>query len=259
MKSKTDLRNDTADVMENFARLARAHLIASLDQLLVEFADDASASPDTRRRPNQLDVELVRTYERLKRASQALTIWHSHDDFLGPDGTPKALPMAGRVSLRSLAQRVTGRNGDVNSLTSDLESLGLIQKRTGGYIPARRSAVVAHRDRVSLAYATNAIARLISTIAHNYSRPAMPRFERQVADAQIPLGDLPPFLRFVEQQGQYLIDAVDDWLHTRQVKSGTRGDCVSVGIGAFAWAGAGNSQRVPSQSTDVKVAPPKLR
>jgi hypothetical protein len=234
MKRKAIRINDDPTIGQ-FARLARSHLTGSLDRLLIGFTDESRVGARGTRTRNADENDLLRLYYRLRSAAEALAIWHSSDDFLGPDGAPKPLSRSGPRSLTSLARRVDQRSRTVNQIVTDLERMQLVEKVSSGYIPARRSAVVELPNSVSLAYATKSISRLIDTLTHNYSRPAMPRFERQVAEVSVREVDLPLFLRFVEQQGQYLIDAVDDWLSKRRVASSPRGRSVSVGMGAFAW------------------------
>jgi hypothetical protein len=235
---KRNARSIGDDLMiSQFAQLARTHLRGSVDRLLQGFINESGVISKRRRRRAVDESDLVRIYDRLRNVAQALMIWHSSDDYLGPDGAPRPLTRLGSQSLTSLARVVTQRPNAARQIKTDLERLGLIEKGQRGYLPARRSAVVGLPNSLSLVYATSAISRLVGTITHNYSRAAMPRFERQVADVNIRTADLPLFLRFVEQQGQYLIDAVDDWLSTRQTNSTRGGRKVPVGIGAFAWVG----------------------
>lgn len=220
-----------------FALETRAQLIGSLDQLLRQFGMRDRTGRQSPKRRNLVEQELLSQYGRLTNAATALMIWHSSDDFLNADGSPLPLSRSGRRSLKSLAKRVHKDPKSVTQLLRDLNLFALIERRGSQYLPARRSAVTALPNRVSLAYVTRSIWRLIGTMTHNFSGSAQPRFERQVADVRIRIADLQQFLRFVEEQGQYFIDSIDDWLATRKIAISARGISVPVGVGAFAWTG----------------------
>ena len=240
--------------IDSYAQFTRTQLIASIDQLLRQFG----AASEARSRPAMLqsatERELNLQYERLANAATALMVWHSCDEFLKADGLPMALRRSGRRSLNTLAKRVITDARRASRLVLDLQTLGLIERNGLGYVPARRSAITALPNTVSLAYATNAVWRLVATMTHNYSRAAPPRFERQIADVRIKYSDLPLFLRFVEEQGQYFIDSVDDWLVSRKVLASTGFVSIPVGIGAFAWAGRTHGVRGSRSGRDPEAA-----
>ncbi len=191
--------------------------------------------------------DLNRHYTRLRYAAQALMVWHTDEAYLELDGTPKPLPQRGKTSLTSLSLSVSRSARKSSQLVDDLIKLGFVCKRGAHFIPAMRSAVVGQPSALILAHATAAISRLIGTVTHNVSGATPSRYERHVADIRIRSTDLPVFLRFVEQQGQYLIDSVDDWLSKRELKGPSRVKEVTVGLGAFAWVDP--STRLPSRAT----------
>ncbi|HXQ31327.1 MAG TPA: hypothetical protein VN790_05115, partial [Steroidobacteraceae bacterium] len=133
------------------------------------------------------------------------------------------------------SRRVARQRRAAMELSSDMIDLEFVDSRPGGFAPSKRSAVIGTTNALALAYAAIAISRMTGTMAHNFSGGTPPRYERQVSDVSIRAEDLPVFLRFVEQQGQYLIDAVDDWLAKREFQGRQGQRSVSVGVGAFAW------------------------
>ena len=171
-------------------------------------------------------------FYRLKNVAEALMMWHTDSAFLAKDGTPIPLPLRGTPSLVTLSRQVTKRSDSRKHLVSDLVELPLLREEDSCYTPSRRSAVHLATDIEKLAYGTTAICRLIDTITSNFSGSPPPLFERQVANVKIRAQDVPIFLRFVQQQGQYFVDCVDDWLLHRKSSDRTS---ISVGIGAFSW------------------------
>ena len=237
---------------------ARAHLMSSIDALLRTFVSPKS---ELGLRPAESlsanEKTITQSYERLRNVAEALRIWHSSDEFLLEDGSPRALARSGTPSLSSLARQVTRHRKARIALMSDLEKINHARKDASVFAPANRSAILSAADSQSLAYSTIAISRLIGTIAHNFSGIGAPRYERQVSDVDIRVSDLPIFLRFVEQQGQYLIDAVDDWLSKREANSGTEGGTLSVGLGAFAWVDQPTQRVKAPRRASAPVLSPK--
>jgi len=235
--------NDSARM--DLTALARTHLIGAVDTLLKTFAEGTAPKSSFGRPGSPEQADLRSTYLRLRNVAEALMLWHSSNDFVNDDGMPKTLSRTGPKSLWTLALRVARKRRAAMKLLSDLIELELVESRPGGLVPSKRSAVIGTSNALALAYATIAVSRMTGTMAYNFSGGSPPRYERQVSDVSIRATDLPVFLRFVEQQGQYLIDAVDDWLAKREFH-GSRGKrSVSVGIGAFAW--------VDTYSGDVKT------
>ncbi len=227
--------NDGRAAMTSKRLSTRAQLTNSIDELLATFTTRAGKGAKPMNRPIARSPALQSSYRRIRNAAQALMRWHSSDDYLELDGSPSALPLRGRQSLTTLALQIAPDENDARMLLADLRTFGLIKKRHAGFVPRHRSAVVGEPNDVALTYATIAISRLINTIAHNYSQKGSPRFERQLSEVRIRKSDIPLFLRFVSEQGQYFIDAVDDWLAARQHRASSSDQGVSVGLGAFAW------------------------
>jgi hypothetical protein len=221
--------------LELLACLARNHLIAAIDGLLGQFVDSKAVTLKSRRLRSTGRNEIQYQYQRLWNLAEALMLWHSSEQFVTEAGAPKPLARAGKMSLVTLSRRISSTPRQAAQIVSDLINFGLVISADHKFTPVRRSAVPTSTNAVHLAYASMAIARLIATISNNVSGTAQPRYERQVSNINIPACELPMFLRFVEQQGQGLIDSVDDWLSKRATVGTSSAKDVSVGIGAFAW------------------------
>ena len=238
------------------ARRSRRFLIRAIDRMLEDF----SGSKKFRRPANAGEFrsteEMERAYERLRNVAEALRIWHSSDDYLTDDGIPRPLPPTGPRSLVSLAAQVSLGRRERKEIVADLEKLESIRRGPNGFVPMKRSAVLGVSDSLALTYATLAVSRLVETIAHNFSGTGTRRYERQLSEAKIRATDLPAFLRFVEEQGQSLVDSVDDWLSKRVGTEGNFDDRLSVSLGAFAWV-AENSTRLSSRRRAIRRASPR--
>lgn len=237
--------------VRSVARRSRKYLIETIDRLLAEFSGNSHPRRPAKAGAFASTEEMERAYERLRNVAEALRLWHSSDEYLNDDGTPKSLNQSGRTSLSSLAKRVSRSRRDRSEIIADLKNLNSIRRGPSGYAPTKRSAVLGVSDSLALTYATLAVSRLAETITHNFSGTGSRRYERQISEAKIRLGDLPSFLLFAEEQGQSLVDSVDDWLSKRAKQDGGSDDRISVSLGAFAWV-ASNSARLKARRRGVR-------
>lgn len=233
--NKKTIRAKSPSLKANpLTRSARVRLMRSVDFLIAHFEaskNEAPVIPVNQRQSKLLD----RHYRRLSDCAMVLNQWHSESAYVNESGLPKAIPKNGKLSISNLALDTLGDVDRAQQTSSDLLEFGLVKRIREKYIPDRRSAVVDRKSPLILAHATSAVTRYINTVAHNVSGQKPNRYERQVAEAQIPSKDLPQFLRFVEQQGQYFIDAIDDWLTSRVTDRSRTTKTIAVGVGAFAF------------------------
>jgi hypothetical protein len=251
MKSKAKQPAQNALKKDPLTRSARMRLMRSVDFLIAHFESEKDDDRDLRVEPTQSKL-LDRQYQRLCDSAAALNRWHADASYLTEAGAPKPISKLGKLSLVSLALEALGDSDRAQQTASDLIEFGMVRKVREKYVPDRRSAVLDRRSPLILAHATSAVTRYIDTVAHNVSGKKPSRYERHVADAQIALKDLPQFLRFVEQQGQYFIDAIDDWLSTRSAAIKPSDETTTVGIGAFAFAEAPRKIKAAQSSASAR-------
>ena len=222
--------------IDSVAEFARAQLIRAIDELLTAFVGPSQRRKSrVVRRRSTSRVRFESEHQRFRDIAELLTLWHSRDEYLATDGSPRPLPMLGKPSLSSLAELIAATPQRAQQLALDLVKFGFADGSRGLYTPARRSAVLGSPSALNLAYATVAATRLLRTIAHNVTSAPPALYERQLSDVTIRREDLPVFLRFVEGQAQYLVDSIDDWLARRGVSGRAAENGIAVGVGAFAW------------------------
>ena len=254
-RNRRSIRNNETTV-RSVSRRSRKCLILTVDRLLEEFSCSSKSCRPTGVGEFKSTEDMQRAYERLRNVAEALRVWHSSDEYLSDDGTPKPLLPTGVNSLSSLATRVSRGRRERKEIVADLKKLESIRLGASGYAPTKRSAVLGVRDSLALTYATLAVSRLVETITHNFSGTGTRRYERQLSEAKIRAADLPAFLRFVEEQGQSLVDSVDDWLNKRVRPESSSGDKISVSLGTFAWV-AENPTRVKAQRREGRRVLPR--
>jgi hypothetical protein len=232
-KKKTPKKSDFDS--KSLTRSARRKLIQAIDELISNFG----GKPLTARArliDSRQSKDLEKSYKRLRNTAIILNHWHSNSEYLKGDGACSALTRTGKHSLQSLAVDALSNAEEAARAVDDLIEFRLVRRSSEKYIPNKRSAVVGQRSPLILSHATTAIARMIETITHNVSGNRPARYERQVSEVRISEKELPQFLRFTEEQGQYLIDSIDDWLSTRELPKTSSEKFVTVGVGAYAWA-----------------------
>lgn len=239
---------DEHAALERLAVSARRQLIQAVDGFLRSFVGakllPANMSAAEAVSQKQFNAENQRFCD----VAEALMLWHSSDAFLGQNGSPAPLSISGKRSLHELAQQIVASPAKAKRLVSDLVQFGLVDESEGMYLPARRSAVVGKANALNLAYGTITATRLLRTISHNVTKGSPKLYERQVSEVTIRTEDLPMYLRFIEEQAQYLIDSADDWLSRRRVGKNARSAGIKVGMGAFAWADLPSSRAAKPRS-----------
>jgi len=220
-------------ILKTLSAATKTNLKIKIDDLLANFAQPGAGKPSLRNRTNSISIESQ--YKKIESIAATLMTWHTDSKFLTEHGTPRLLPEKGEPSLTSLVARTISESEDPENLIRELKNLHLIKKTGNLFSPVQRSALLGKTNAITLAYATGAVEKLLETITHNVSKRGSARYQRQVSDVTIRAEDLPMFLRFVEQQGQYLIDAVDDWLSKRVIRGSKSKTDVSVGLGAYCW------------------------
>ena len=252
--SRSVRKNETS--VRNVSRRSRKFLIRTVDRMLEDFSGSFKFHRPIKLGDFKSTVEMERAYERLRNVAEALRIWHSSDDYLGDDGIPRPLSSIGPRSIASLATEVSRGARERKELAADLKKLESIRLGPDGYAPTKRSAVLGVTDSLALTYATLAVSRLVETITHNFSGKGSRRYERQLSETRIRAADVPAFLCFVEEQGQSLVDSVDDWLSKRVRTEESSDDRLSVSLGAFAWV-AESPARLNSRRQAIRRALPR--
>ncbi|SFN03848.1 DUF6502 family protein [Variovorax sp. OV329] len=154
--------------------------------------------------------------ERYNRAARVITGWVRDSEFLGADGEPRPLPIAGQRGFAALVRRHSG-DMPVRAVLDELLRVGAVHwqgeqhvaLRTRAYIP--NAGVPEKMDILG-----QDVADLVATIDHNIEHGEEdPRFQRKVMYAAIPETELAAFRRVSGAQGQALLERLDRWLQAR--------------------------------------------
>ncbi|MEZ5500915.1 MAG: DUF6502 family protein [Steroidobacteraceae bacterium] len=169
---------------------------------------------------------------------RVLAGWHQDVDYLDSDGSPQLLGEEGPApSFADLCSRYAG-DIPASALLKELLTTGVVQRCNDGqlrvvgrnYIPARVDS-----ERVVLGGIE--LEDMGATVVHNVTAPpsAALRFERQAEHPAVAIAHLPEFRKFIEAEGQALLERVDAWLteHQASAEEVERGTSIRLGLGMY--------------------------
>ena len=179
------------------------------------------------------------------RLTRILSAWHQDPNYLNDAGEPVILAAdieSERLSFPGLV-KLYGGDIPVSTILKELVGSGCIEKTSNGDLRAlKRFYVPANNNPESLLRASSVSSEILNTMFHNLyivgkEKRARPRFERRASNNAIPAKQAAAFERFVEQEGQALLERVDAWLteHECVIEEGDepRDDLVRMGVGAY--------------------------
>jgi len=155
------------------------------------------------------------------KASLLLSAWHLDPEFTDKKGRPRVLPFDGDgISFATLLKRCGGADVQATTLLKELIGAGCVRRRSDGRLQALRRDYIPQTTDAALVKLWGArLADLATTYAHNMARSEreFARFERSAVNDRIPSSALPEFRKFLEKEGQALLERMDAWLTAQQV------------------------------------------
>jgi hypothetical protein len=168
--------------------------------------------------------------------------WFRNRAYIADNGKPKALRLLGKgASVESLVARESPAI-PAAKIVSQLLRLGMLKKTTNGkYLPTALHSIIRYEHPYLSEHVAHSIIRLLATVQYNATSraKAIPLIERFAHVSSIPKNKVREFKDFTTQQGEALIDTVNDWLEankssTRRRKSGQQ---LQAGLHVFAFVG----------------------
>lgn len=183
-------------------------------------------------------------------AGAVLRAWHKLPKYLDSAARPLALRMDGvEPSLTSLILSQE-KDADPEEITRSMLNAGLLKKKgLRSYLPEKDSATIESLDPLSIDHIAKTVIRLVETASQNISksREKPKLIERYAHVPDLSKSQAKAFADFSSQQGQACLDAIEDWLESRQVKSAHTGvagnDGINAGVHIFAYLGSSPSAR----------------
>ena len=173
------------------------------------------------------------------KASQVLSAWHLHPEFLDAEGKPRLLPLKGEgASFTTLLERCGAADVPPTTVLKELHSAGAVRKTADGKLEVLKREYVPHAmAKLLIRLWGTVMADVGKTYAHNLTRgpKTPPRFQRSAVNDRVLVSTLPAFEQYLNQEGQAFLERLDAWLTAHQ-KTGEGADTqatVRLGAGVY--------------------------
>jgi hypothetical protein len=184
-------------------------------------------------------------------AGAVLRAWHRFPKYLDGAARPIPLRVDGAGSNLSTLVLSQSKKADPADVIKSMVNAGLLRSHgVRTYLPAKDSATIDSLDPLSVDHIAKTVMRLVETASRNVakSKNKLSLIERYAHVPDLTRAESTAFAMFSKQQGQACLDAIEDWLETRQVRGGKRRSGktsgVNAGVHIFAYlGGAGASDK----------------
>jgi hypothetical protein len=177
-------------------------------------------------------------------SAEVMRIWHRDRRFLDREANPRPLQLnRGSNCLVALVRKLDP-TGDAMHSIGVMRSVGLIRRRADGrYMPTAESVKIDHLHPLAIEHIAKSVVRLVTTVCRNTDpgRRAIPLIERYAYAPDMSRKEAIAFAEFTRNQGMAYLEAVDDWLEQRRVRSsapsrrGKKRASVAAGVHLFAY------------------------
>jgi len=174
----------------------------------------------------------------LNSAQRVLSGWHQDPDYVEASGAARDLPVTGPApSFADLCNRYAG-DMPATALLKELRAVGNVAILQSGLARAESRVYIPHQlDPSKVLRAGSVLSDLGRTVVHDLTCGAREplRFERRAENDRIHPEHLPAFRAMLEQEGQALLERVDDWLtkHETPAEAPSAIPLLRLGIGIY--------------------------
>jgi len=197
-------------------------------------------------------------------AGAVLRAWHRFPLYLDESARPIPLKIDGpEPSLSSLVLSQSKKANSADVIKSMINASLLRPHKVGMYLPAKDSATIETLDPLSVDHIAKTVMRLVETASRNVakSKNKLSLIERYAHVPDLTKAEAKAFAVFSREQGQACLDAIEDWLETRQVRR-TSGESmqskgVNAGVHIFAYLGdSGEAKQKTARSKAARKTTP---
>ena len=167
--------------------------------------------------------------------SHILTLWFSDPKFLGPDGTPRPLPVHGNEeSVEALAKQVDSRV-DADEMVRFLERAKALRRVGDRYVPRERMMVLRGTGIAASVRKLRVLLAMLRAFEHNQrSKRQVPGWIEAFAyNPCFPARAIPAFDRKVRAHASKLLVQLDGDMHREERLRDPNEPTVRVGVGVY--------------------------
>lgn len=166
--------------------------------------------------------------------------WFREPEWLNSAGKPRPLKLHGETqSVQSLLQREMSIES-ARKTAAELPKINLLKKAPGGkFLPTSLHSLIRHNHPYLHEHTAHSVVRFLHTVRDNVATAAVspPLIERFAYVSAIPCELEREFRDFTNQQGEALIDTVNDWLESKRLNIQSTGsrNTLQAGLHVFAF------------------------
>ncbi|MFQ5634875.1 MAG: DUF6502 family protein [Gammaproteobacteria bacterium] len=185
-----------------------------------------------------LGVEPAPDLRSMNSATRLLSGWYLDTDYTRRSGAPRDLEFEGAApSFSTLARKYAPDTAPI-TMVRELQRVGAVEERDDGRLRVlKRYYMPLAMDRDALLRAGSVLRDLGDTVDYNLTRGEddPTRFEGRATNAQVPRTIVAAYRAFLEEQGQGLLERVDEWLSRHEVPADSPRSqkTTRVGIGVY--------------------------
>jgi hypothetical protein len=153
--------------------------------------------------------------------ARVLTEWHLSTPYI-MEGRPRALPLQGRISFRSLVRRVD-RKAHAPEILQILLNTGSVEKHGRQIIPTGRVVHLRHSPLLQRMHHVQMILGLLRTVEVNVSKPLAQHLFQFATEGLIPISQREAFIEEMTSICNEILKQGDNSLH-RRANAGARGE-----------------------------------
>jgi hypothetical protein len=194
-----------------------------------------------------------------QRAERVLSGWWNDATFQDESGRPLRLPVRGKRSFATLAERYSGARWLVATILDELLRVRAVRRLPDGRVEVlNRSLATVRWDPDGVAAFGEQLSEHCATLLHNLRFPSRVRYVRRVVNARVEPRYVPMLIRDLEQQADAFADSTDDALNDpeKTVTGRDRRAAASLGVTLYVF-------ETESQADGSEIrpgsAPPRLR
>ena len=168
-------------------------------------------------------------------ASHILTLWFSDPKFLGPDGTPRLLPVQGEEeSIEALVQQVDSRL-DTREIVRFLERGKVLRRVRDRYVPRDRMVMLRGTAFADSGRRLRSLLGMLRAFEHNLrSKREVPGwFEAFAYNPRFPVRAIPGFDQRVRAHANKLLLQLDGDMHREERVRDPKEPTVRIGVGVY--------------------------
>ena len=194
---------------------------------------------EVKRQRKLLAAERIEPSSRSSDATRVLSAWHQDPGYVGEDGQPMPLPLAGPAPSFSALFASYGGDTPEQTLLTELRTAGSVGEEGGKLLALRRYHMPAEIDEGAIRFFGTNLFDHANTLSNNLATDGRPkRLEGFAVEPEVDARHVEAFRSFLDQRGQAFLEEVDAWLAEHRIQTDDAdASPMRLGLGVYAVEG----------------------